>query len=142
MKSKQIAVLGIIAILIVAGVLVLTALPDKKQAAQTKPATQKAVNLSDPALIVKDFKKYNGQEVAVKGKVVKTENKDFYLVGQEAKPSAIKLDFSKTNIDPKTLVDLPTSEKEHFVAKPLVTVTGKINTPQKGPASIIVSSVK
>lgn len=97
--------------------------------------------------------KYLDKEVTVRGTIYKLDQNEYYLVEQVKKPSkdtpnSIKLDLSKTKIDPSQYANAGSTTKKKNDAKapeikPAVTVTGKIiSTQTAGRFVLVVSSIK
>ena len=143
-KNTKLGLALIIAVLLAGAVYVLaftgekTALSGKKTAVSDKAATATIQE------IVKTPAKYSGKDVAVKGKIVLAD-KDYYISDQEAKPTAIKLDFSQSSLDPKKYSDAPLPPPKpgtQFTPQPPVTVTGKLDFSQKNAIVLVVQSIK
>lgn len=140
LKSKKV-ILPLIILLVIAGGAAVLATKDK-EASQTESANnteaqkQTEVQLYNATEVLADINTYKDKEISLRGSVVHIEGEDYYLAGggevDPNKPSAIKLDFSKTDIDPSQYANLGSREKgkpsdaEAVEIKPPVTVTGKL----------------
>ncbi|MDL2363578.1 MAG: hypothetical protein QFB86_04330 [Patescibacteria group bacterium] len=80
----------------------------------SKVSNEKKVieSVDDPGKVVKESKKYNGKTVIIRGNVIKAENNTYYIVGTTPKPTAIKLDLSKTSVKIDDYADTPLEKNE------------------------------
>lgn len=145
LKSKKV-ILPLVVLLIVAGAGAVFAFKDKgsdqnestnNNNVGTKPPTQTEAKLYTTTEVLADVNTYKDQIISLRGSIVHIEGEDYYLAGAGAevdpnKPSALKLDFSKTDIDPSQYANLGSREKGEpsdaaaTEIKPPVTVTGKL----------------
>jgi hypothetical protein len=98
-----------------------------------------------PTELYSNLSSYTGKELKFKGRLFKVGGTEYFIVGKEKKPGAVKLDLKTNNIDPAKYVynnsdpAKPGSkpDKEHDVV-----VTGKVvRDDPKGPSSFVVSSI-
>jgi len=145
-KVNRNVLITVIALLIIAGgvgTLVVTnddsATKNSKGTSSSSPAIT-----ASPTTLVKDIFSYDGKTVAVKGHIVLFDKeKTYYVSGNEAKPGAIKLDFSQTSIKPTAYVDQVTSTKDGKYTPKNVIVTGKVHASNKNQQPyLIVSDIK
>jgi hypothetical protein len=92
--------------------------------------SEKKLNYNTVEELLNNVAQLFGKEVTVTGKVVQTQS-EYYLVGTAKPPSAIKLDFSKSGIDPNTLVNSKQNSQK---------VAGTLSTVDKKTV-LVVSSV-
>ncbi len=136
-KSRSKITFLLIAVLVVAciaaGVVLARKHHDDKETGATAKTRQPAVAQS-PTVLLKSFQNYIGKEVSLKGLIVPSDASTYYIIGQETKsPGGIKLDFSKTSIDPKKYADIPT---QTATAPTVPTTSQAAKTP---PATVTAS---
>jgi hypothetical protein len=150
-SKQKLVIVGLAAVcLIGAGAVLINA---SQSSSKTNPTTKQApakaqapTTVYSPTDIVKDLGKYEEKTIAVKGMIQEIEANSFFVVGQEASPGAIKLDFSQSNLEPKNYANLlqknHTTEKSPATKGPF-TVTGKATRATKGgPIILLVQSIK
>jgi hypothetical protein len=149
--KQKIILIGIVTVCLVGAgtVLIRTNQSSNKTNPTTKQSSVKAqtpATVYSPTDVVKDLGKYEGKTIAVRGMIQEIEANSFFVVGQEATPGAIKLDFGQSNLDPKNYANLlqknRTTEKSPATKGPF-TVTGKAARATKGgPIILLVQSIK
>jgi uncharacterized protein YdeI (BOF family) len=140
----------------------------KKDNKNSSNTVSKATSTSSPAAVIKDVSSYSGKQVTLQGILISvTDTKTYLLADNNTKsPGAIKLDFSKSGIDPAKLVtntattSAPTAPPASAgsSAQPVsspggtangnkssaksVTVTGTVTTEASGQPVLIVKSAE
>lgn len=153
-KSSKIILVLVVVIVLGAAAGIAAAIFHKKDSDKNTPvqttSSQTPVKSNNPKVVLSSIKSYTGQNVTLDGVISKVQN-DYYLVGLDKdKPGAIKLDLSKTSVDPTKYIaqtaqsTAPTSPGQKVkVVQPTVSVTGKVY--QKNTSSqptLIVTSIK
>ena len=109
--------------------------------------SQDQVKEYSPTDIVKQLSQYNNQRLTLKGSINQLPSKEYYVVGEGNPPGAIKLDFSKSRLDPtkysNTSEDVKYTGGKPPTLKGSFSVTGKLARPAtSGPYVLIVESIK
>lgn len=113
----------------------------------TSDASKAVVTFSSPEPVVKDLAAQKDKLIAIKGTVVKIE-RDYYISGgsDPKSQSAIKLDFSQSDLNGDDYVDTPPQneqEAEKYTPKGNFVVTGKLALKQpKQPLALVVQNIK
>lgn len=149
MKVNAKIVAPLVALLIIAGGLtafLLTQDPDDKPAPKTSSKQEpKSTGTYVPEDVLQKSAEYKDRIISLKGQAYRI-NKEFFVVGSSATPAAVRLDFSKTSLDPLDYATISEETKtpgEAYVAKDSFTFTGKYTQTQtNGPFVLVVSSVK
>ena len=132
-----------------------TAGPESSDFANSSPAVSQDNTLPEgvlsPQAVALEPHKYADKQIKVKGNVVESQPGQYSLVGQEAgKPLGLRLDFSKSNTDPKSFspasAGAQTENEKPAVPAP-VTVSGtlvstKANDSNTYTYSLVVESVQ
>jgi hypothetical protein len=143
---------GLVIILIVIGavVIVITDKNPKDSITITKKTT--TANPQSPAItaspndVAKQLGQHNGKVIALKGQIYQISGV-YYVVGAGKTPSAVKLDFSKSNVDPVQYANVPPGgqkapEGKTVTTKGDFTVTGQVSLPKGSGPVLVVTSIK
>jgi hypothetical protein len=152
MKLSKQKIAPLVLLLVIAGIAIVVALvvykPNKKENKPTSSTTtQAAIPPISPTAVAKDVAKYKGKHIAVQGTVYQLPDKQYILISSDQPPSAVRLDFSKTKIDPSQYANQ--ANTSHKVDTRLedphgqVIVTGTFTQgTTKNPYYLLVESVK
>jgi hypothetical protein len=155
-NPKRIA--PIIALLVIASLVVIVALAlhssnDSKKTSKGSSVSSNAAAptpaILNPTDVVKQLDTYTNKRIALKGTINEVEKK-FYVVGDGQPSGAVRLDFSKTSVNPSqyaNVADTTLAGNEKSTIKGPATVIGTlVKTSQPGdktpPYSLVVSSIK
>lgn len=99
-------------------------------------------NTYDPATILKNASTYMGKTVSITGKLGKGSSlSTYYLIGTGSKPTGIRLDFSKSGIDPNKFF-VSSSKSVKPAAAGLLTFKGTLSQDKSGiPYLLVISAV-
>ncbi len=102
-----------------------------------------------PSTIATQPQTYADKDIKVRGRIVESGTNQYSIVGQEVdKPLGLRLDFSKSNVDPKTYTSPAIGTKVDGNKPPMldpVTVSGKLVKAEANgftTYSLVVTSVE
>jgi hypothetical protein len=140
-KVKSPSFIAIVLLLLITNVITAEVVSNHKSGSPA-PTAASANNhtYKTTADLVKNSQQEAGQDVTVTGTIVKADT-TYYVVGQGKSPVALKLDFSKTSLDPNNYVAPAATDTGKPVTSKQYTVTGTLSAVDKN-SFLLVKSVK
>jgi hypothetical protein len=141
LRVKSPAFLAIILLLIITNVITAEVVSrHKSDSSASAKVSASTHTYKAPADLVKNSQKEAGKDVTVTGTIVKSDT-TYYVVGQGKSPVALKLDFSKTSLDPNNYVAPAATDTGKPVTAKQYTVSGTLSAVDKN-SFLLVKSVK